>query len=538
MNLSQYIDIEGEVEVAPTTVYVPELINWDNPDYDEIFRKRCQRLQNIRSADDPASVWEGLKAYYKDHPVQFINDWCMTSDPRNPEIGLPATIPFVLFKRQIEFIQWVHDRWKSREDGLAEKSRDMGVSWLCCAIGVWAWLFYNGVNIGYGSRKEDYVDKIGDPKSLFWKIRMIIKNLPMELLPIGWSERACAPSMRVINPANQSTITGEAGDNIGRGARCSIYFVDEAAHIEHPELVDAALAATANCKLYVSSVNGAGNPFYKKRHSGDVPVFVFDWRQDPRKDQAWYEKQCKSLDKVIVAQEIDRNYEAAVGNAFIPADIVLAAAMRGPAQVVAHGGLRVGIDVARFGNDKTAIVFRRGRVMLKTIMLEKNDMMDVASRARSEIKAFGTKPEQIAVDTIGLGAGVADILRGWFPDEIDPISKEVYKTVADVNSSIRLKDGNWYNLRAMMWGEMKEWLKSASIPNDQELKVDLTALRYGFREGLTLLESKDDAKKRGVKSPDRGDALAMTFAIPTMARIQEKKVRIEGYRPSDSSMGL
>ena len=75
MNLSQYIDVEQEVEAAPATVYVPELINWNNPDYDEIFRKRCQRLQNIRSADDPASVWEGLKAYYKDHPVQFINDW-------------------------------------------------------------------------------------------------------------------------------------------------------------------------------------------------------------------------------------------------------------------------------------------------------------------------------------------------------------------------------------------------------------------------------------------------------------------------------
>jgi hypothetical protein len=76
-------------------------------------------------------------------------------------------------------------------------------------------------------------------------------------------------------------------------------------------------------------------------------------------------------------------------------------------------------------------------------------------------------------------------------------------------------DGQNYNLRAKMWREMREWLKAgASIPNDPDLVTDLTALQYGYKGGDLLLESKQDAKKRGIKSPDRADSLALTFAVP------------------------
>jgi len=65
-----------------------------------------------------------------------------------------------------------------------------------------------------------------------------------------------------------------------------------------------------------------------------------------------------------------------------------------------------------------------------------------------------------------------------------------------------------------MWGEMKEWLKGASIPYDLDLKSELTSIRYGYRGGSILLESKDEMKKRGVKSPNKADAIALTFADP------------------------
>jgi len=183
-----------------------------------VYEKRMERLETIRA--DPA-ILGGLKEYYKTHPADFINDWGMTFDPRNAEIGLPSTIPFTLFPRQREYVDWIYDRWQKREDGLTEKSRDMGVSWLCVAIAVWMWLFYPGTVIGFGSRKEEYVDKIGDPKALFWKVRQFIELLPREFRPKGWNGEKHAPHMRILNPENGSSIIGEAGDNIGRGNRTS-----------------------------------------------------------------------------------------------------------------------------------------------------------------------------------------------------------------------------------------------------------------------------------------------------------------------------
>jgi hypothetical protein len=120
------------------------------------------------------------------------------------------------------------------------------------------------------------------------------------------------------------------------------------------------------------------------------------------------------------------------------------------------------------------------------------------------------------VDSIGIGAGVADTLRRDFPRGI----------VVDVNSSLRMSDGQNYNLRARMWRDMREWIKNgAALPNDPELASELSALQYEYRGGELLLESKDDAKKRGVKSPDRADSLALTFAYPVResgAGLQER----------------
>ena len=506
----------------------PEGFDWRNPNYAPIWLERKRKLENIRKPGfDPAA----LKAFYAEHPCHFIADWGTTFDPRNVDKGIDAVVPFLLFKRQAQFIEWLVERWKNREDGLVEKSRDMGVSWLCVAAAAWMWTFHKGTVVGFGSRKEEYVDKIGDPKSLFWKLRQFINLLPVEFRPSGYTEKTCAPHMRIINPENGAAVIGEAGDNIGRGNRTSIYLKDESAFYERPEAIDAALSQTSNTKIDISTPNGSGTPFYQKRHGGKLPVFIFDWKQDPRKDKEWYQKQCESLDPIIVAQEIDRNYESSVTNAFVPAEVVIAAQAKGPADVRAMGGLRVGIDVARFGDDKSVITFRRGRVLLKQVILAKLDVAQVAGRARSEIAAYAEMPEQIAVDTIGIGAGVADMLRAWFPKK--PGKPEI---VQDVNSSIRMANGIDYNLRAQMWREMREWLKTASIPNDQDLKSDLTALRYLFRGGELLLESKDDAKKRGVKSPDRGDSLAMTFAIPTKP-VQREARSYQTFTPMNSEFG-
>lgn len=512
---------------------LPSTFDWRNPDYEPIFRARVEAHQRLVAHPE---ILPALKSHYQDHPADFISDWGMTFDPRMAEIGKDTTMPFVLFPRQEQFVGWLHERWLGREDGLGEKSRDMGVSWLCVGFAVWMWLFHPGTVVGFGSRKEDYVDEIGNPASLFWKIRRFIGLLIPELRPAGWDEGKYAPSMRIMNPENESVIVGEAGDNIGRGNRASLYFVDEAAHLEHPEAIDAALSMTANCKIYVSSVNGAGNPFYRKRHGGKVKVFVFDWHEDPRKDQEWYDKFLDKFGLVITAQEIDRDYESSVGDAFIPGELVATAQMRGPADVVATGRLRVGIDVARFGDDSSVISFRRGRVLVRQVVAQKLDVVQVATWARTAMQAFAEQPEQIAVDTIGIGSGVADMLRTWYPNKAGAKGR-VVKTVVDVNSSLRLSNGQDYNLRSYMWREMREWVKTASIPNDPDLKADLTSLRYTFKGGEVLMEDKAVAKKRGMKSPDRADSLALTFAVPTDTFRDEAPV-LAGFSNRNQGMGV
>lgn len=492
-----------------------EPFDWLNPDYESIYAARAKRLQNLR---DHPELLAGVKEHYKSNPVDFITDWGMTFDPRNVERDLPAVVPFVLFPRQEEFIDWVEERWRGREDGLAEKSRDMGVSWLCVAIAVWMWLFQPGTVVGFGSRKEEYVDKIGDPKSLFWKIRQFIMLLPAEFRPVGYDEKKHAPHMRVLNPENGAAIVGEAGDNIGRGNRTSIYFKDESAFYEHAAAVDAALSQTSNCKIDVSTPNGPGNPFHTKRYGGKIPVFTFHWKDDPRKDEEWYQKQVSTLDSVIVAQEIDINYEASVTDSYIPGHLVDAAMAYGPADVEANGPIKLGVDPARFGDDKSAIIARRGRVVLYVKEYSGLNTMQLADRVVIEVKAFRPgEVKQIAVDVIGLGAGVADRLRMIFPDKLDREGKvKEPSIVQDVNSALRVDDGKNYNLRAQMWEAGSDWLamQPCSLPKDGGFKAELCALRYLFKGGLRLIESKEDAKKRGIKSPNKADALMLTFAYP------------------------
>jgi phage terminase large subunit len=215
--------------------------------------------------------------------------------------------------------------------------RDLGLR----RLSVWLWLFWPGAAVGWGSRKEDLVDKIGDPKSVFDKIRKTIDYLPRELLPAGFDRKAHMAFMKVVNPETDASITGEAGDNIGRGGRTLVYFKDESAHYERPEAIEAALGDNTRVQIDISSVNGPGNVFYRRREAGiewepalSIPkgktrVFVMDWREHPAKDQAWYDARKRKAEddglQHVFAQEVDRNYFAAVEGVIIPAEYVASA---------------------------------------------------------------------------------------------------------------------------------------------------------------------------------------------------------------------
>jgi hypothetical protein len=378
-------------------------VDWKNPDYLPIWQERARRLAKLRA--DPLLL-QRVRAYYRDHIADFINDWGVTVDPRNVERGIPALMPMMIFPKQREFIDWVISRWRGSESGLCEKSRDVGATWLAAGISVGLCVFWDNVGIGFGSRKEELVDKIGDPKCIFHKIRTFVRYLPREFRG-GCNLDKHAPHMRCIFPERDSHIAGEAGMDIGRGDRKSIYFVDEAAHLEHPEAADAALSATTNCRIDMSSVNTMNNPFAHKRHSGRIKVFTFSWRDDPRKDQAWYDKKCSELDPITVAQEIDLNYHAAAEGIIIPQQWVQAAIDAHVKLNIDVSGARFGsMDVADRGKDKNSFVVRHGILVehAESWSGQNSDIYHSVEKAFGLCDRFGLS--DFLYDEDGLGAGV------------------------------------------------------------------------------------------------------------------------------------
>jgi phage terminase large subunit len=140
--------------------------------------------------------------------------------------------------------------------------------------------------------------------------------------------------------------------------------------------------------------------------------------------------------------------------------------------------------------------------------------METVGRVIDAIEEF--KPALVVLDEGGLGYGILDRLK-----------EQRYKVVRGVNFSWKAKTPQMYaNKRAELWGQMREWLQTASIPNDRQLKADLLAPHQKPNSaGSIQLESKKEMKSRGIASPDAADALACTFAYPVASREYREKPR-------------
>lgn len=514
-------------------------MNFDfkNPDYTTVFNNRIKMLNYMRSNK---SKIPQLKEYYKYNIAQFITDFGLTFDPRNPEKGLPSVIPFILFDKQIDWVDWLLKKWKGQEPGITEKTRDMGMSWLAIAVSCSICLFYPDVVIGFGSRKEEYVDKIGNLKALLPKARFFLQNLPREFTD-GWNSKNS--TFKLINFNNGSQIIGEAGDGIGRGARSSIYLLDESAFIERPKLVDASLSQTTNCRIDISTPNGLGNTFAEKRHSGKIDIFTFHWRDDPRKDKAWYQKQKYELDPVTVAQELDINYSASVEGVVIPNEWIQAAI---DAHIVLNikptGINKLSWDVADEGADKNAIVHRKGCLVdyVKIWSGVNGDIMNSTIKAFAECDNFNAT--WLDYDADGLGASVRGDARTLnelrFAKaniiNVNPFrgSGAVFRPNDEMMQGKKNEDA-FYNAKAQAWWQLRLRFQetyravvekhsdynpeliislSSKMQSLIPLVMELSQPTYKFSEnGKMLINKKPD----GTKSPNMADAIMICFAPQT-----------------------
>jgi phage terminase large subunit len=256
--------------------------------------------------------------------------------------------------------------------------------------------------------------------------------------------------------------------------------------------------------------------FLRQNTPEDAVVVEMNWS-----DNRWFPevlKKEREHDKASLTSEEyahiwEGAYELVGDNQFIGAGIVQAA-RKAEAQAERHDLLVMGVDVARMGNDEIVCAIRRGRDARSEPWLywRKQDTMQTASMVAREYDRLG--PDACFIDVGGLGVGVYDRLR------------QLGYPVLAVDSS-RASEGRGsaktHNKRAEMWQVLKDWLAQGyvAIPDDPKLEAQLTSVLYKYDTNNAIqLERKDDPRrmKLGLPSPDRADALALTFAYPVAKR--------------------
>lgn len=220
----------------------------------------------------------------------------------------------------------------------------------------------------------------------------------------------------------------------------------------------------------------------------------------------------KTMTEMEIRQELYCDFSASSSDVVIPIDLVSAAAARELLEEqVAGQPVVLGVDVARFGDDRTVITIRQGLWCREQRVFSGLDTMAVAERVIIAINEF--RPAGIFVDAGAMGAGVIDRLR------------QLRYYVSEVNFGAAALDNNRYaNIRAEMYFKAKAWLESGgAIPDDRKLKTELSTVEYKFNQaGKILLEPKEKLKERTGCSPDLADSLALTFARPVFVAADER----------------
>jgi hypothetical protein len=167
-----------------------------------------------------------------------------------------------------------------------------------------------------------------------------------------------------------------------------------------------------------------------------------------------------------------------------------------------YAPLIMGVDVARYGDDRSVLVLRQGKATFPWRIFRNMDLMTLSSEIAAEIEE--KQPMAVFVDETGIGSGVVDRLR------------QLGANVVGINFGQRPRDGRYQDKRSEMWWEMAQWVKDGgALPRDTDLQTELLGPTYSFGATNKLkLESKTDLKSRGLASPDIADALALTFAEP------------------------
>ncbi len=387
------------------------------------------------------------------------------------------------------------------------------ISWMV----LWALLTHDDVKVPVAANSQNQLRDNNWPEIAKWH----------KLLPEPLQKRVEIQSERVIiNTSPESafavrrTATKQNSEALqGLRGAFSLYLIDEASGIPDIvfEVAQGALSSPGSKAILFSNPTRSSGFFYDTHHrlrdrwkcfhvsSEDVPRargHIEDIIQSYGKDSNRY--------RVRVLGEFPLKDDETV----IPLELVVAAQNREVEELPIYPVW--GLDVARFGDDSSALAKRQGNRLMEPIKEWRDtDTMQTAGIVMREYEAThpDERPHEILVDVIGLGAGVVDRLT------------ELGLPVTGVNVGEQPSSNKQYmRLRDELWFKGRDWFSSRDCyfpKEDDKTVAELVNVTYDFHSnGRIIVESKKDMKKRGVASPNRADAFLLTFATGLEKRIQ------------------
>ena len=450
----------------------------------------------------------------------WVNTFAATYNPRKT----PSTVPFITYEYEDKLILDIADSIKNQKDLLIDKSRDMGVTWCVLLVFTWFWQFHGeGYDFLCGSRKEQYIDGIGNMDTLMEKIRFLIRNQPKWMRPQGFDWKRDSNYMKIVNPESKATITGEATNaNFSRSGRRRAIFFDEFAFWETDAEAWRASADSTNCRLVVSTPCGFNNQFAKLRHSGSIEVRSLHWRLHPEKDQAWYENECKrrNNDSVEIAQELDINYEGSEEGVLFEFAQLKSAVHNQP--MLSPDRIVVSLDPAGEGEDEAVFyVCNNGQIVERKFIATSTDPQ-LATESILLINKY--KAQVFIADSIG--NSVADLVSQLLGKNDRAVKVIKFK------SSEKSKDPSYFNRRDEVYHSASVQMKSGNvqIDDDYALMKQLNSTKYKKDNGRIYILSKEEIKKAIGTSPDRADAWVLAVEGLKFTHSMQEVRQSENYR--------
>jgi phage terminase large subunit len=551
--------------------------DWLEPDYTTLWQSRIRKLAKMRNPEpDPvtgatgAEYVQALRLYYPLHKADFIEDWGVTVDPRNVGSARPILMPFVLFPKQREFLAFIDEGLEMSHhgngDGILVKSRDCGASWLAMAYAITLCLFNMSMTVGFGSSKEENVDKSGNPKSLFYKGRQFLRYLPREFKG-DWNAKKHSSHMLIQIPHTEGAVIGEAGDNMGVGGRAALYFVDEAALVERPKLVDAALSNVTRCRIEMSSVRGIDNVFAARARGGKIRRFDFHYSYDPRKVNLTgktrvvrhvdrkhvtrdvevkpgekypdFQEFYDNMDVAIRNQEMECDFLASISGGVIEAVWIQAAIGAAQKLGIIPTGDRCGsLDVADLGSDNNSMTIRHGVECLHCEEWSGNNIRPMVTIRHAFDICDRHNTKRLKYDAAGMGGtwheyfdlvNAERVARGKHEIEVEKFmgGAAVMDPENVAPGTDRTNQDYFENLKAQCWmtlrmkfmetykaldGEEYDPENIISISPDIEIRDKLISelaqpTRKWSKNGKLMIDKTPD----GVASPNNADSVMQNF---------------------------